>query len=53
MRSLLDDPERAHRIGLAAQARVRDEFLAVRSLIQYLQLIQKLLNTARAGGLGD
>ncbi len=44
VRELLDDPERAHRIGLAAQARVRDEFLAVRSLMQYLNLIQKLLD---------
>ena len=43
-RGLLEDPERAHRIGLAAQARVRDEFLAVRSLLQYLTLIEKLLN---------
>jgi trehalose synthase len=43
VRGLLEDPERAHRIGLAAQARVRDEFLAVRSLMQYLNLIEKLL----------
>jgi trehalose synthase len=42
--SLLEDPEWAHRIGLAAQARVRDEFLAVRSLMQYLNLMQKLLS---------
>jgi trehalose synthase len=44
---LLEDPDRAHKIGLAAQARVRDEFLAVRSLMQYLNLIEKLLK-ARA-----
>ena len=49
-RALLEDPDRAHRIGRAAQARVRDEFLAVRSLMQYINLIEKLL---KGGGTGD
>jgi trehalose synthase len=39
---LLLDPERARAMGEAAQARVRDEFLAVRSLMQYLDLIEKI-----------
>jgi trehalose synthase len=43
VRELLEDPERAERMGRAAQERVRDEFLAVRSLLQYLALIQRLL----------
>jgi len=40
---LLQDPARAEQIGHAAQERVRDDFLAVRSLIQYLALVQRLL----------
>jgi trehalose synthase len=40
---LLADPERAEAMGKAAQERVRDEFLAVRSLMQYLDLIEKLI----------
>jgi len=43
VRDLLDDPERARRIGQEAQERVRDDFLAARSLMQYLDLIQRLL----------
>jgi trehalose synthase len=39
---LLQDPERARAMGEAAQERVRDEFLAVRSLMQYLVLIEKI-----------
>ncbi|MDX6650676.1 MAG: trehalose synthase [Solirubrobacteraceae bacterium] len=39
---LLQDPARAHAMGEAAQERVRGEFLAVRSLMQYLDLIEKL-----------
>jgi trehalose synthase len=41
---LLQDPERAQAMGKAAQERVRDHFLAVRSLMQYLDLIQKLIS---------
>ena len=37
------DPDRARSIGREAQQRVRDEFLAVRSLMQYLDLIARLL----------
>ncbi len=39
---LLDDEDRARRMGAAAQERVRDHFLGVRSLMQYLELIGKL-----------
>jgi trehalose synthase len=39
---LLQDPKRAEAMGRAAQDRVRDEFLAVRSLMQYLTLIDKI-----------
>jgi trehalose synthase len=41
---LLRDDSRAQSIGHAAQERVRNEFLAVRSLMQYLDLIQKLIS---------
>jgi trehalose synthase len=41
---LLKDPERARAMGKAAQERVRDDFLAVRSLMQYLDLIEKLIS---------
>jgi trehalose synthase len=40
---LLQDPERAETMGKAAQERVVNEFLPVRSLMQYLDLIEKLL----------
>jgi trehalose synthase len=40
--SLLEDPERAERLGREAQQSVRDEFLSVRSLMQYLDLIERL-----------
>jgi trehalose synthase len=43
VRELLEGPERAEKMGRAAQERVRDEFLAIRSLLQYLALIQRLL----------
>jgi trehalose synthase len=43
VRDLLKDPDRAERIGHEAQERVRDEFLAVRSLMQYLKLTERLL----------
>ncbi|MDQ6914897.1 MAG: glycosyltransferase [Actinomycetota bacterium] len=43
VRDLLHDPERARAMGRAAQERVRDDFLAIRSLLQYLALIQRLL----------
>jgi trehalose synthase len=48
VRSLLKDPDRARRIGQVAQERVRDEFLAARSLMQYLALIDRLLVPRRS-----
>jgi trehalose synthase len=41
---LLREPDRARAIGHEAQERVRDEFLAVRSLLQYLNLMQRLIS---------
>ncbi|MDX6674366.1 MAG: trehalose synthase, partial [Solirubrobacteraceae bacterium] len=43
VRDLLENPDRARSIGQEAQERVRDDFLAVRSLLQYLTLFEKLL----------
>ena len=43
VRDLMQDPDRAREMGAAAMERVRDDFLAVRSLLQYLALIQRLL----------
>jgi hypothetical protein len=48
VRSLLDEPDRARRMGQEAQERVRDEFLAARSLMQYLALIDRLLGARRS-----
>jgi trehalose synthase len=44
VRGLLEDPERAKRMGEAAMTRVRDEFLGSRSLLDYLNLISKLIS---------
>jgi trehalose synthase len=44
VRGLLSDPARASAIGAAARERVRDEFLGARHLIQYLNLLQELLD---------
>jgi glycosyltransferase involved in cell wall biosynthesis len=41
---LLGDEERAFEMGRNAQERVRDEFLGARSLIQYVDLFEKLLD---------
>jgi trehalose synthase len=43
VRALLEDAERAQRLGKAAKLRVRDEFLGARSLLDYLSLVSKLL----------
>ena len=43
VRGLLEDPERARRMGAAAKQRVRNDFLGARSLIDYLGLISRLL----------
>jgi trehalose synthase len=40
---LLAQPERAARIGRAAQQRVMDEFLQIRRLLQYFEHIEELL----------
>ena len=42
VRGLLAEPARARALGQHAQQRVRDQFLAVRSLMQYLELIVRL-----------
>ena len=41
---LLEDPEGARDMGIAAQERVRDEFLGARSLVQYTRLLAGLLD---------
>jgi trehalose synthase len=41
---VLADDERAFEMGRNAQERVRDEFLGARSLIQYVDLFDKLLD---------
>ncbi|MEA2391174.1 MAG: trehalose synthase [Solirubrobacteraceae bacterium] len=43
VRGLIEDPSKAEAIGREAQSRVREDFLGVRSLLQYLELIQPLL----------
>jgi trehalose synthase len=43
--ALLDDPHGAERIGAAAQARVRDMFLAPRHLGQYVELLESVLRS--------
>jgi trehalose synthase len=45
VRDLVLDPERAERIGTRARERVRDEFLGVRHLGQYLDLFQRVIGT--------
>jgi trehalose synthase len=45
--ALVLDEERRERIGAAAQERVREEFLGVRHLMQYVELFARVL---RAGG---
>ncbi|MDX6408151.1 MAG: trehalose synthase [Gaiellaceae bacterium] len=41
---LLTDPTRADQIGLGARERVRDRFLSVRSLLDYLGVIRRIIN---------
>jgi trehalose synthase len=41
--SLLDDPARAEAIGAAARERVRQSFLGTRHLVQYMDLIARML----------
>ena len=47
VRGLLEDPPGAKTMGREAQERVRDKFLGTRSLLQYLELSQRLIQ-ARA-----
>ncbi len=42
VRGLLDDPARAERLGKAARQRIRDGFLSVHRLIQYVDLVASL-----------
>jgi trehalose synthase len=44
---LLNDPARAERIGVEARSRVRIEFLGPRHLLQYLELLSRLMDGAR------
>jgi trehalose synthase len=44
---LLAEPERAARIGRAAQQRVMDEFLQIRRLLEYFEHIEELLEVER------
>ena len=44
VRGLLEDPEGAKKMGEAAKERVRDEFLGTRSLLDYLNLISRVLS---------
>jgi len=41
---LLDDPARAGAIGTAARERIRQSFLGTRQLVQYMQLIERMLD---------
>jgi len=41
--ALLEDPERASRIGEAARERVREQFLGTNSLLEYLRLLEPLV----------
>jgi trehalose synthase len=46
VRGLLYDPPRAQRMGAAAQARVRDGFLGVRHLTEYVNLFERVMRDA-------
>jgi len=48
VRGLLDDPERAERLGHAAREQVRSAFLGPRHLTQYVELFGALLGTPAA-----
>ena len=49
VRDLLDDPDRAESMGRAAQERVRGQFLGARSLMQYIDLSEKLISKREGG----
>ena len=46
--ALLEDPERASRIGEAARDRVREQFLGTNSLLEYLKLLEPLVREGAA-----
>jgi trehalose synthase len=46
---LLTDPQEAARMGQRARERVRDRFLSVRNLLDYLALIERLIGRPPAG----
>jgi trehalose synthase len=45
VRELVLDPARRERLGAAAQERVRDEFLGVRHLTQYVELFERVMRS--------
>jgi trehalose synthase len=47
---LLNDRTRAEQIGAAARERVRDRFLSVRSLLDYLAVIRRIIKPVSEGG---
>ena len=53
VRSLLEDPARAERMGLQAKERVRSGFLGTRTLIQAIELYERYLQLTRASGPGS
>ncbi len=48
IRGLVRDPERATALGDAARERIRDQFLGTRHLVQYLRLLDGLLEETPA-----
>jgi trehalose synthase len=48
VRALVLDPERRERLGAAARARVRDEFLGVRHLTQYVDLFERVMGNPKS-----
>jgi len=48
--NLLEDRERARRIGVAAHARIRDEFLVPRHLGRHFEVIDRVLSAREAQG---
>jgi trehalose synthase len=47
VRALLRDRDRAERIGAAAQTRVRDGFLGVRHLTEYVDLFERVMRSTK------
>lgn len=50
LRTLVDDPGLRARLGTAARARVEEEFLGTRHLMQYLNLLTGLLQVRSSSG---